>query len=147
MARKRKNLTQLNLADQLGVSFQAVSNWERGCTMPDITKLSEVASILGMSVDELLCQENQAVTHALDHLKSSQPDTDLSSEQVADILSILEPEQTDDFFLKNQAVLAPSELAKACPFLSRQLCDKLLKSFLRSNDFERAVVVVPFAAR
>ena len=28
--RKRKNMTQLELADRMGISFQAVSNWERG---------------------------------------------------------------------------------------------------------------------
>lgn len=37
--RIKKNLTQLNLADEIGVSFQAVSNWERGKSMPYISKL------------------------------------------------------------------------------------------------------------
>ena len=37
--RKRKNITQMELADQMGISFQAVSNWERGNSMPDISKL------------------------------------------------------------------------------------------------------------
>ena len=34
--RKEKNMTQLELADRLNISFQAVSNWERGQSMPDI---------------------------------------------------------------------------------------------------------------
>ena len=38
----------------MGVSFQAVSNWERGASMPDIGKLPELARALGVSVDELL---------------------------------------------------------------------------------------------
>ena len=33
--RKRANLTQLQLADRLGITDKAVSKWERGITMPD----------------------------------------------------------------------------------------------------------------
>ena len=42
-ARNAKNMTQMELADKMGVSFQAVSNWERGNSMPDISKLSDFA--------------------------------------------------------------------------------------------------------
>ena len=52
--RKEKNLTQSNLADQLLVSYQAVSNWERGNSLPDIEKLPQLAAILGLSIDEQL---------------------------------------------------------------------------------------------
>ena len=52
--RKAKNLTQAELAEQLSVSYQAVSNWERGESMPDIFKLPTLAAVLGTSVDALL---------------------------------------------------------------------------------------------
>ena len=39
-ARTKKNMTQLELADIVGVSYQAVSNWERGNSMPDIGKIT-----------------------------------------------------------------------------------------------------------
>lgn len=39
MLRKAQNMTQTELADRMDVSFQAVSNWERGNSMPDISKL------------------------------------------------------------------------------------------------------------
>ena len=47
-ARTRKNMTQLELADIVGVSYQAVSNWERGNSMPDIGKISDIAKALDL---------------------------------------------------------------------------------------------------
>ena len=52
--RKQRDLTQEALADFLGVSFQAVSKWERGESYPDIEMLPEIAVHFGVSVDELL---------------------------------------------------------------------------------------------
>lgn len=52
--RKSKDLTQESLADFLGMSFQAISKWERGDTLPDITMLPTIASFFGVTVDSLL---------------------------------------------------------------------------------------------
>lgn len=53
---KRKNLglTQQQLADRLKVSFQAVSKWENGTTYPNIEILRDLATVLDVSVDEIL---------------------------------------------------------------------------------------------
>jgi Predicted transcriptional regulators len=52
--RKEKGIGQQDLADVLGVSFQSVSKWETGITMPDITLLPDIAAYFNVSVDELL---------------------------------------------------------------------------------------------
>ncbi len=52
--RKDKGLTQAELSERLGVSPQAVSNWERGETLPDVATLPDLAVILGCSVDAIL---------------------------------------------------------------------------------------------
>lgn len=51
--RKRKGLTQTQLADALGVHLQTVSKWERGVTEPDISLIGETAAALGATVEEL----------------------------------------------------------------------------------------------
>ena len=55
--RKKANLTQLQLADRLGITDKAVSKWERGITMPDTSIMLTLCDILGISVIELLSGE------------------------------------------------------------------------------------------
>ena len=52
--RKERDMPQSGLADVLNVTRQAVSKWERGEGLPDITILREVAETLGVTVDALL---------------------------------------------------------------------------------------------
>lgn len=49
--RRQKGMTQNEVAERLGVSFQAVSLWERGETSPDIEKLADLASVFQVSAD------------------------------------------------------------------------------------------------
>lgn len=51
--RKRKGISQEALAQMLGVSFQAVSKWETGATMPDIALIPAIAAFFDVSTDEL----------------------------------------------------------------------------------------------
>lgn len=52
--RRQKGLTQQELADVLGISFQSISKWETNVTMPDITLLPVLADYFDVSIDELL---------------------------------------------------------------------------------------------
>ena len=51
--RKQKNISQEVLAQVMGVSFQAVSKWETGAAMPDVSMIPAIASFFGVSTDEL----------------------------------------------------------------------------------------------
>ena len=52
--RKARNLSQETLAQILGVSFQAVSKWENGTTMPDVMMIPAIASFFNVSTDGLV---------------------------------------------------------------------------------------------
>ncbi len=54
MARKSRGMTQNDIAECLDVSFQAVSLWERGETMPELDKIPDIADLLQVSMEWLL---------------------------------------------------------------------------------------------
>ena len=56
IAYKRKDLgvTQIEFAEKLNVTRQTVSRWEAGTVLPDIDKISDIASLLNVSCDYLL---------------------------------------------------------------------------------------------
>ena len=53
--RKEKHLTQIQLAEKLGITNRAVSKWETGKSVPDVSIMLELCDELGISVNELLC--------------------------------------------------------------------------------------------
>ncbi|MBQ9995300.1 MAG: helix-turn-helix transcriptional regulator, partial [Clostridia bacterium] len=52
--RGERGLTQEELADFLGVTFQAVSKWERGLAYPDVETIPVIANYFGVTIDELM---------------------------------------------------------------------------------------------
>ena len=64
--RKEKHLTQKELAEQLFISDKAVSKWERGLSMPNVSMLIPMAEILDVTVTELLCGQRLEEESVLD---------------------------------------------------------------------------------
>ena len=56
--RKQYGLTQSDFGELLGVSTQAVSKWERELCYPDIFLLPDISNLIGISIDEMLKQED-----------------------------------------------------------------------------------------
>ena len=63
--RLQKGLTQEQVAQQLGVTYQAVSKWENGTNTPDIALLPEIAALFGVTIDALFTQDAASVLDGL----------------------------------------------------------------------------------
>lgn len=57
--RKENKLTQKELADKLGVTYQAVSKWENGKNVPDISIIKEISKMFNVDIDEILDGEKK----------------------------------------------------------------------------------------
>ena len=69
--RKAKNMTQDQLAEELSVTRQAVSNWENNKTQPDIDTLGKIADVLEVSVEELIYGESKTPIQTVTQTVSS----------------------------------------------------------------------------
>lgn len=70
--RKDKSMTQKQIADKLNISDKAISKWERGQGLPDISLLGELSKVLDISVEQLLSGEitlNESVGGNMNKLK------------------------------------------------------------------------------
>lgn len=145
--RKEKNMTQMELADRLGISFQAVSNWERGQTMPDIAKLGELAEILGVTVDELLGSKKSG--RMVEKLIREEPVAEeLSPEEFLEMAPLVKPDQAEKLFQNVQEKISLKDLAKAAPFLSESTLDTLAREAVgRDGSFESLAGLLPFLSQ
>lgn len=85
--RKLAGMTQMEMADRLGISFQAISNWERGVSMPDIAKLGELSALFDVPIDEIL--GNSRVGHMTKSLLENRPISGIGMEDIQEIAPIL----------------------------------------------------------
>ena len=74
--RTEHSVTQEELAAYLGISFQAVSKWETGTTMPDITLLPKLAAFFGVRIDELFSVNHEDELERIDNMLKREAMTD-----------------------------------------------------------------------
>lgn len=126
-ARKAKGLTQMALADGLNVSFQAVSNWERGQTCPDLSNLMELSRLLDISIDALLGNGRAAqITREIaeDKVPTLAP---AELEQVAPLLT----EEQADRAAGNK--ISMTDLMTVAPFVSEEFLSRQARKHLESG--------------
>lgn len=132
--RKENNMTQMELADKLGISFQAVSNWERGNTMPDISKLPELAEIFQISVDELLNGKAPLIEAVLnDTIDEYMEEGNVTEQEIADTIPLLKPEQTEEI-LEKADVSKFHDISSFLPFMDSETLAKIAMEYVTQGD-------------
>lgn len=74
--RTEQGVTQDALAEYLGISYQAVSKWETGTTLPDITLLPKLAAFFGVRIDELFSVNHEDELERIDTMLQKETMTD-----------------------------------------------------------------------
>ena len=121
--RKLQTLTQMQLAERLGVSDRAVSKWERGKCMPDVSIMQELCRELGISVNDLLCGEVVSVENYNEKMEKNLMEMAEQKERADKMLLLLE------IFV---GVLCTVILVAAA----------LVASYVQMEEWQRVLVVV-----
>lgn len=151
-ARIARNMTQMNLADAMEVSYQAVSNWERGNSCPDIGKLEQLCQILDISVEELLGTDSASRT--LSRIMEKEESTEkaaepITIEQIQEVAPLLPPadmEKLVEDSLENQEAGEELDLPAIiglAPFLDEEHLDSLVKR-ARVHSLTELAGLAPF---
>lgn len=98
--RKEKGMTQLELAEKMGVTDKAVSKWERDLSFPDVSSFPKLAEIFDVSVDELMqvkpgAKENENYAAIAEIVQAALKGVALAMGVAVVVLSIMEQIETN----------------------------------------------------
>jgi len=145
--RKECNMTQLELADKMGISFQAVSNWERGNSMPDISKLPELAELFGVTIDQILGEHSEIIESAVKgDIKESFENNTVTIEEIKSIAPILKPHQVEEI-VENEKFGDIEEIEDLLPFVGKDIVNKIALKMADNREYDNLDIVIPFAGQ
>jgi len=137
--RKQEGLTQMELAEKIGVSFQAVSNWERGISCPDIERLAELSRLFHVSLDEIT--GNHKTVASID--AACKEDAPITPADVEAASPFLTQAQTDQ--AANKCCFSEADLVKVAPFVSQRFVDEFAVGKLQeTGDLTSIQKIAPF---
>ena len=129
--RKERNMTQVDLADRLGISYQAVSSWERGNSMPDIAKIPELAELFQVSIDELI-GPSKVVNAVLNTDAEQWKDEHFAEEEIEEAIPILKPVQITELIgSMDKAVV--KDIRAFLPYMNEEDIKELAQEALRAG--------------
>jgi len=146
--RKKNDLTQMELADKLLISYQAVSNWERGLTMPDISKLPELAEIFGVSVDEIL---NSTKGAAIINSVIEDKEINITADEAIEAAPILKAEQVDTLVQSVNNGFTSEQAEQIIPLMSfdgdfENSIDELAEKFYKRGNIPLFSIIISKAS-
>lgn len=155
--RKANNMTQMELADRMGISFQAVSNWERGNSMPDISKLPELAQIFNVTMDEILCEKSELIESVANNTISEYLENNtVTPQQLADVAPLLKTEQVDMIFERVEKEMENAQemhdvgfddVLPLLPFLNNDTINELARKAAETGSYKKIYEIAPFVKR
>lgn len=143
--RNSYNMTQMELADKMNVTFQAVSNWERGNSMPDISKLPELAEIFHVTIDELCSRSSKILESAAkEELDGYLSENNVTAEELCDVAPVLKGSQIEKIAQK-AVKLNLNKINELLPFLSRDIINQLVQKVIEEEeDYVNIAEIFPF---
>lgn len=145
--RKESGMTQMELADRLGISYQAVSSWERGTTMPDISKLPLLADSFGVSIDEILNggRGSELVRKIVDGpIEETLAVGEVSVEEFQELAPLLPAKQADAVFGRTEQPVSLRELVALAPFVSEEVLGECALQAFGQVNLSELVALAPF---
>lgn len=139
--RKEKGWTQMELADLMFVSFQAVSNWERGETMPDVSKLMILAELFDVSVDEILSDERSS--RIILKTLNNEVVEDITIDEIEAVAPVLKAAQIEQLYQSSHLDSIES-ISVLAPFVSTELIDSFAEREFLKNGLNSIVSLMPF---
>ncbi len=162
--RHSRDLTQEEVATHLGISYQAISKWERGDGYPDITMLPTLANYFRVSVDELIGMDEIASASKLDEINQKwaenrihgkhkenvalmrdalkvYPDNALLLMQLSTSLEKLDGTQTEKRKFLKESIMIQERILNYCDdseVRGATLCN-ISDAYYRYGDYEKAI--------
>lgn len=164
-ARIARDMTQMNLADAMEVSYQAVSNWERGNSMPDIAKLEQLCQVLEISIDQLLGSGNETETITKIIHRDEDVRTAVTMEEIGSIAPLLSPREVKKLVKVNLQESSEQEnsskedcgrdevssekkkkkmIISLAPYLGSKDLDELMQELEGEGDMKTIKEIAPF---
>ena len=151
--RKERDMTQNELAEKAGVSYQAVSSWERGLTMPDISKLPGISQVLGVTIDDLL--DNQKEVDIIKEVLTQNTavyaeEKEIHLDEVAEVAPMLKPSQVDELIHHvdvKKGEIDVYSLRKLAPFTSREVLRQIAEKAVGEWNMENISAIAPFIGK
>ena len=146
--RKERDMTQVELADKVGDSFQAVSSWERGLTMPDISKLPDITQVLATSIDVLLGNGKHAemVTNVLNDRTEFYHENPIELDDLLEVAPIMKPGHVNAL-ADNVKSWSIRELSGLAPFVDSETLYKMASKCESIGDIKSLSHIAPFLNR
>lgn len=139
--RKKCNMTQMELADKMGISYQAVSNWECGKSMPDITKIPELAELFGITMDELLGEKSELMESAVKGDVEGMVENLGTLGELVKIAPLMKPVQVNEV-VKKAELDSLGELDEIIPFVDEDILNELARK--RIKEGKNITELLPF---